>query len=254
MTDADGDAADGNGPRPLFYERPEVLEAGRHGHLGLAPHDGYAFARDATSLPLNVAEFARAAVTYPIVFAGRGDRLSPVAVTGLRRGENLFVDAAGAWAEDAYVPGYARRHPFMLARTGADEGQVALCADMASPRLVAEGGRPLFEDGRPARAAEDALEFCVTYQRQALASELIADTLRELGVLEPQEGEITLGTGESLQLVDFHVVDEAALNALSDADWLRLRACGGVAAAYCHVVSLNNWTRLSRLAEARRRP
>jgi hypothetical protein len=257
MTDADAEtpAEDGGGapPRtlPLFYARPEVIEAGRHKAVRLAPHDGYGFAAGATAIPVNVAEFAKAAVTYPVVFAGR-ETLSPVVVTGLRRGQNLFVGEDGAWEAQAYVPAYARRYPFILTRPDPKREQVMLCLDMASPRVTEdEAARPLFEGDEPSELARNALDFCLTFQRQAMATEAVTAALREAGVLQAQRGEVSLPGGESLRLTDFHVVDEAALNALSDEAWLELRRTGAVAAAYCQLVSMNNWQALSRRAEAR---
>lgn len=259
MTDAEAeDAPDGateaatRRPPPLFYRRPEVIEATRHRKVRLAPHDGYGFAAEATAIPLNVAEFAKAAVTYPIVFAGR-EALSPVAVTGLRRDRNLFVGPDGAWEPLAYVPAYARRHPFILTRPDPKREQVMLCLDMASPRVTeAEDGRALFDaEGAPSEFARNALDFCLTFQRQAMATEAVTEALREAGVLRAQRGEIALAGGESLRLTDFQVIDEAALNALSDEAWLTLRRSGAAAAAYCQLVSMNNWQALSRRAEAR---
>jgi len=259
MTDAEAeDAPEGAAeaaprrPPPLFYARPEVIEATRHKTVRLAPHDGYGFAAEATAIPLNVAEFAKAAVTYPIVFAGR-ESLSPVVVTGLRRGQNLFVGPDGAWEPLAYVPAYARRHPFILTRPDPKREQVMLCLDMASGRVTeAADGRALFdEEGAPSEFARNALEFCLTFQRQAMATEAVSEALHEAGVLQPQRGEIALSGGETLRLTDFHVIDEAAIDALSDEAWLTLRRTGAAAAAYCQLVSMNNWQALSRRAEAR---
>lgn len=235
---------------PLFYGRPEVIEIARHRGVGLSPHDGYGFAAGATALPLNVAEFAKAASCYPIVFAGKA-ALSPVAVVGMRQGQNLFVGPDGAWEAGAYVPAYARRYPFILTRPDPEKDQVMLCLDAASPRVRTDGeGAPLFDGDAPSEHAKNALEFCMTFHRQALATEQVSAALGEAGVLQRQEGTVELSGGESLKLTDFHVVDEAALNALPDEAWLALRAQGALAAAYCQLVSMNAWAGLSRRAEA----
>ena len=69
-------------------------------------------------MPLTVTEFAPAALTYPVIFVG--DARQPVAVMGLRQGENLFVSETGAFKPEAYIPAMAFRHP-MAVETEAQE-------------------------------------------------------------------------------------------------------------------------------------
>ncbi|MEM1316622.1 MAG: SapC family protein [Pseudomonadota bacterium] len=252
---SDVDAAEKPTSRlPLFYARPEVLEARRHAGLRLKPHPGFAFASKANALPLNVAEFAKAAVDYPIVFAGTGT-IAPLAVTGLRAGENLFVDASGDWAPGAYVPAYARRHPFILTRPKPEGDQVMLCMDMESARVGDEAdadASPLFEDGAPSEHAKNALNFCLEFQRHATATEEIAKYMHEAGLLVPQSGKVELSDGEELRLTDFQIVDEKKLNEVPEDKLAEMRRLGILGAAYCQLVSMNNWPKLSRMTEARK--
>ncbi|MEO1686721.1 MAG: SapC family protein [Pseudomonadota bacterium] len=239
---------------PLFYGQPEVLEAGRHAELRLKPHPGFAFAARANAIPLNVTEFAKAAVDYPIVFAGR-EKLAPVVVTGLRAGENLFVDGAGAWAPGAYVPAYARRYPFILTRPNPEAEQVMLCMDMESERVGSAAdadSAPLFDGSEASEHAKNALNFCLEFQRHASATEQVSQMLKDEGLLTPQAGKVTLAGGEELRLTDFHIVDEAKLNEVPEERLGELRRGGLFAAAYCQLVSMNNWSKLSRMAEARK--
>ena len=236
---------------PLFYRRVEALEAGRHAVMGLSAHDGFAFAARANAAPLNVTEFARAAVCFPIVFAGR-DAPAPVAVLGLRRDENLLVGPDGMWEPGAYVPAYLRRYPFILTRPEGDAPNALLCVDADCPRVVDGGEAPFFDGDEPSETSKNALEFCLAFQRHAAATERAAKRLRELDLLSPQQGKVEMADGEALRLTDFHVVDEKKLNALSDEQLLSLRADGALAAAYCQMVSMNNWSKLARLAETRK--
>ncbi|MEM6743194.1 MAG: SapC family protein [Pseudomonadota bacterium] len=256
MSDIDADAAAETpaARMPLFYARPEVLEAKRHGALRLKPHPGFGFAAEANAIPLNVAEFAKAAVDYPIVFAGT-TTLAPLAVTGLRARENLFVDAQGDWAPGAYVPAYARRYPFILTRPRPDADQVMLCMDMESARVGGEADEDaatLFEEGGPSEHAKNAMNFCLEFQRHAAATEEIAEIMRQEGLLAEQSGKVELSDGEQLRLTDFQIVDEKKLNALPGERLDDLRRKGVLGAAYCQLVSMNNWPKLSRLAEARK--
>mgnify|MGYP002144979420 CR=1 FL=1 len=69
--------------------------------------------------PLTVTEFANAALSFPIIFVG--DEKTPVAALGLNAGENLFIDAEGAYDTGVYIPAYIRRYPFVFSRS--DDGK-----------------------------------------------------------------------------------------------------------------------------------
>ncbi|MFT7025985.1 MAG: hypothetical protein ACJAVS_000200 [Paracoccaceae bacterium] len=250
MTQIDAPAAAAK-QTPLFYATPEVLEAARHATLGLLPHTGFAFAAAANAIPLNMAEFAQAGVWYPIVFTGK-ETVSPVAVVGVRKSQNLFVDASGAWTPGAYVPAYARRHPFILTRPDAAKDQVLLCVDRSSDRLVDAGGDGFFADGKPTVTTTNAMDFCLNFQRQAMATEQVSAVLAEHDLLSDQTGTLELPGGETVRLTDFKIIDEKKLNALSDEALLDLRRRGALAMAYCQMMSMNNWGRLTTLAAARK--
>ena len=80
----------------LFYSSPEPLNREQHAKLALVHKDKpYSFALKGTAVPLAVTEFAPAALSYPVIFAGE-DRV-PLAVMGLNTGENLFIQADGAF-------------------------------------------------------------------------------------------------------------------------------------------------------------
>ena len=81
------------------------------------------FVRTLNAIPISFTEFAPAARDYPVVFTSGdgGKTYAPVAVLGMNAGENLF-SAADAWAQDVYVPAYARRYPFCMAKVKMQDG------------------------------------------------------------------------------------------------------------------------------------
>ena len=84
----------------LFYSKPEPLSRELHGRIGLKRVDSpFAFARTSNVVPLTVAEFPLAGLSYPIIFAG--ERRQPLAVMGVGQGPNLFVGDNGAFAQGA---------------------------------------------------------------------------------------------------------------------------------------------------------
>ena len=155
--------------RVQFYSRPEPLSLQAHGNLGVKPLGApYAFAAGASIVPLQVGEFGMACLTYPIIFAG--EQKSPMAVMGLKSGENLFVHADGQFEDLSYIPGFIRRYPFVLAGDETQE-QLVVCIDRDAP-MVSEGGEiPLFENGQLTRYAQNAVQFCSDFENERRRSD-----------------------------------------------------------------------------------
>jgi hypothetical protein len=244
---------------PLFYSKPEALNPARHGALGLAARPDFSFARSAHAIPVVASEMPAAMRSYPIVFIG--PTKSPVIITGLRKDENLFVDAGGKWAEPHYIPSYVRRYPFILADDTSvpGGGRLALCIDSASERVIDQVLAPLrddkiapfFNNSEPAEATKQALAFCNQFQIDWTATQAMAAKIDAHGLFTPRRSTVTLPGGEVLNLTDFQVVDEAAFNKLSDEAFLDLRKSGALALVYCHLASTNSWTSLIHQAAAR---
>ena len=100
---------------PPLYSEIVPINAEMHAGYSLRARRSYRYAAAEVSLPLNVAEFPRAALSYPIAFSAATPSF-PIAILGVSSGINLFVDEEGNWLPGTYVPAYARRYPFFLAR------------------------------------------------------------------------------------------------------------------------------------------
>src|ERR1700704_2251370 len=90
----------------------------------LDPREVPGFAQRSNAIPISYTEFQLVAREYPIVFTSGDDgkTFAPVAVLGLTAGENLFF-SGDAWAQGVYVPAYARRYPFCMAKVTLDKVQ-----------------------------------------------------------------------------------------------------------------------------------
>ena len=88
----------------------------------LAPGEVPDFVQHGNAIPISLSEFQPVAHDYPIVFtATEGTQsFAPVAVLGLTSGENLFHQGA-SWASGVYIPAYARRYPFCMARVNVNQ-------------------------------------------------------------------------------------------------------------------------------------
>lgn len=226
---------------PLFYGKPELLTADRHGALGLSSDNSCAFAAKAISIPLSAVEVP-AAHAYPIVFANVAPYM-PLAITGLRQDENLFVDASGAWCAHTYIPAYVRRYPFALARHPGGE-QFTLCIDGESPRLMKAGGQALFAGAEPTELTRNALQFCVGFEQEIEATRKLMAVIHATNIMVPNQATVNLPSGSTLALTDFLVIDEAKLAALPDTIFSKLRAANALPLIYGHLASRVLWGEL----------
>lgn len=223
---------------PLFYRQPEALQPERHRSLGLDPDPDFSFAAKAVSVPISAAEASLAARHYPIVFASAGQFL-PLAVTGLRQDENLFVEAGGRWRAETYVPAYVRRYPFIFAEDGGAD-RMTLCIERTSARIVA-GGDLFFAAGEPTPVTRRALDFCAAFEREIADTKRIVELFRRHGLLTPNEATLTLPSGAKTQLRNFLVIDAKAVNELGDAAFLELRRASALPLLFAQIASRNCW-------------
>ena len=235
----------------LFYGQPEPLSVDAHGKLGVNAVDKpYAFVGQTNLVPLTVTEFAPAALSYPVIFVGEARQ--PVAVMGLRPGENLFVSAAGDFRAEAYIPAYVRRYPFVFANDDVQK-RLILCVDRAAPFLSEGGSTPLFEDGKPSAYTQQAMEFCNNFEQERLRTDSFVQLLKDLDLLDTREASFTPrnpdGTPAPVQkLAEYYAVSEDKLKALPAEKLAELRDNGALGQIYSHLVSLLGWDRLIAMA------
>ena len=209
------------------------------------------FAATQAVLPVVAAEFAKVAVSIPIAFIEQAGLRLPVAVMSPVSGCNLFIGPAGQWL-GTYVPAALRSYPFRLGRLPGAE-QVHLCIDEDSG-LVAEADGVAVEfidaEGNPTPATKAILEFLVTMERSRTVTEIGVAALFEAGLIQPWQFEVTID-GRTVPAAGLFRVDAAALEALDDATFLKLRRAGALVLAYLQLVSMNQITELERLNQTR---
>lgn len=237
--------------RNAILRKPEPLDPRRHGDLCVLEGKSYDFAFNSHTVPLSAVEFMAAARHYPIIFAGE-EEIQPVAVLGLRPGENLFVNARGKWKEGCYVPAILRRAPFVLMQE-SKEGRsgVSLCLDVASP-LVSKGeGTPLFQDGKPTSLIAKMANFAASFSREQTRTRAFVNGCVEHDLLVERRMEITLKNNQQVLFDGFRVIDEERLRRLDDAVALAWFRRGWNALAVAHFLSLGNMGRLHHRANRR---
>src|SRR5690606_24401088 len=142
---------------PSFYKNVVPLDRERHRKLRLRPSGGVRSAAGVHFVPLAAIELYEAAREYPVVFTG-GDDATPVAILGLRAGENLYVAGDGRWAPGAYVPVLVRRYPCILSRAGPESTDFVACIDEGFEGVSETEGMPLVgEDGKESELVNRAV-------------------------------------------------------------------------------------------------
>lgn len=236
-------------PLPMFYKKPVPLEPARHGTAGLKPQIEYRFAANTNALPLTATEMAHAARTYPIVFSVNTPTV-PFAVVGLRDHENLFVDAAGAWRDDSYIPAYVRRYPFIFSEV-PEAQRLVLCIDEGADNYEATSSQPLFVEGKPTEVLQRVLQFNETFQAHYLDTRRFGEWLDKNDMLEDRMARADLGGGQTFTLRGFKLLNPERLRALEDAQVLELHKKGWLPLLHFHLQSLQNWGLLGALTRAR---
>lgn len=236
----------------MFYERPVALNRERHQHLKLAvAADHFRFAAKTNAMPVMSTEFAEAARDYPIVFVGEeAGPLNLAVLVGLRDGENLMVDKAGQWAPGTYVPAFARRYPFVLAKSDTGD-RLAVCIDEVYPGLAREDGEALFDGGgKETPYLERMLGFLRAFHAEAQRTTDFAARLKELGLLVPKIINVERQGRALKSLRGIWVVDPVKLRGIDDQRAIEFFRNGYMGWIEAHLISLGSLPRLlTRLGE-----
>lgn len=236
----------------LFYNKPEPLNFEAHGKLGVKQIDEpFGFLRSAHAVPLTTTEFGVAATSYPIIFVG--DDTTPVAVMGVRQGENLFVTKEGRTEQNYYVPAFVRRYPFVFA-SDSNSDQLLLCVDREAPMVTDTPDVAFFEDKEPSKFTNDAIEFCKEFERQRVGTKNFIDMMKKHDLFEQKsisfqprnaQGQ---PVGDPQKIADYMAISEERLNALAPEAFEELRKVGAIGVIYSHLVSLLLWPRVIQRA------
>ena len=236
----------------LFYSNPEPLTPEHHGKLGVKRVEHpYGFVAQSHVIPLTVTEFVPCSLSYPVVFVGTETK-SPIAVMGLRQGQNLFIGEAGDFRADAYVPAFVRRYPFVYANE-QNSDRMVLCVDRKAAFVTDKYDIPFFEDGKPSAYTEQAMKFCNDFEVERQRTVSFMQLLEDNDLLEQRTASFTPrnpdgSTGEPQKIADYWAVSDEKLRNLSADKFKELRDNGALPQIYAHMTSLLGWDRLIALA------
>jgi hypothetical protein len=203
------------------------------------------FVRDGNAIPISLTEFQPVARDYPIVFTGTEGALAPVAVLGLTSGENLFY-ADGQWAGGVYIPAYARRYPFCMAKVNVNQVEQKdrlICIEKTS---IDESGEAMFDSkGDPSPKWKDLERLLGEYEADLERSREMCSILSDYGLFEPFTMQANLRDDKArMQVTGMYRVVERNLENLNAAQLKNLMRKGILPRIYIHLLSLENFGRL----------
>jgi len=216
----------------------------------LAPGEVPEFVQRGNAVPISHTEFQPISRHYPIVFT-TGDNAktyAAVAVLGISAGENLFY-ADGRWSSGSYIPAYARRYPFCMARVNlnkVEQKDRLICVEKSW--LDEERGEAMFDGGGQASEKWKGVERLLSeYEADLERVRELCALLADYGLLEPFSMQATLKKekgGGQMQITGMHRVAEKNLENLNAAQLKNLMRKGYLARIYTHLLSLENFGRL----------
>ena len=225
---------------PLFYTDLVPLNTRDHATWTARSVDKAPWLAGQHAVPLTVEEFPQAGRTFPIVFAS-GENTVPLALMGLNEGVNVFVDDEGTVQPNVYLPAYARRYPFMLAKLQPTSEELSLCFDPTSG-LIGEfsDGQPLFDGNEASQTTKSVLQFCEQFEQAGQRTQAFIDELKKHELL--MEGEVSIQQqdgGQPFVYRGFQMVDQEKLRNVRG-DVLRGWAQSGLLPLiYAHIFSLD---------------
>lgn len=217
-----------------------------HADVRVIAHHAAAFGDSVNQVLVFPTEFNEVQREYPIVFRrDPNGALQAIALLGLDRDENLFLDESG-W-QGRYVPAVLQRGPFLigLQERAADGAEPMIHIDLDHPRVSrSEGLRLFMPHGGNAPYLEHIAGVLRAIYAGMEASAPMFAAFEEAGLIQPTSIEIALDDSRKYMLSDLFVIDGNALAQLDGARLERLHKAGFLALAFLVAASLGNVSRL----------
>lgn len=227
---------------PLFFNDLMPLNSNDHKSWKSKNFDGIHFLGKAHAVPLTIDEFIDAQRHFPIVFSA-GDDPVPLALMGLNEGVNTFIDDDGQLLDKAYVPAYARRYPFILARLRQGSDELSLCFDPTAGVIGdhKEGNDLFTEAGEPSEYTKQVLDFCQKFEESGARTKAFMEQLKALDILMDGEIAITQNDNPDKPFIyrGFKMIDETKFRELSGEKVEELHKNGILTLIHAHLFSLN---------------
>ena len=228
---------------------PVPLQNDRHAKLKVVESSDFRRYKNNHLVSVVIQDFFTLAVEFPLVFVkiNKSEDFIPVAMMGLRDGMNLYCQTE-EW-QASVAPMNFNNAPFAIARLDETSDQLVVLVDEESPLLNEKDGEPLFDEaGKRSEYFEKRIENLVKVAEQTRNTQEMCKRLVEKNLLTTQQIQLQhRPDGTRYNIDGVYVVDETALNNLSDEDYLHLRRMGLLPVIYAHLASLQQLRRISEM-------
>ncbi len=227
---------------------PVPLKKDTHAKLKVTESSDFRRYKDSHLIPIVSQDFFSLSAEFPLVFVKKGktEEFIPVAVMGLKDGQNLYCQSE-TWTVPV-APMIFGAAPFSIARADPQGDQLVILIEEDSPLLSETTGEPLFkEDGERTDYLQHRIEFMSKYAEQNVNTQAICKFLAEKNLLMTQQVQMQYRPNARRYNIDgIYTISEDALNALPDEDFLQMRKQGLIALIYAHLASLQQLRRISQ--------
>lgn len=230
-----------------------------HGKLRVITRHAPEFGDSVHLVPVFPTEYADTQREYPILFSKNPEngQYQSVALLGLEKGENLFLDD-GRWRAD-YVPGMIAKGPFLIGfQEQESEGRLrrepVIHVDLDDPRISDREGERLFlEHGGNSPYLQQIATILRGVQDGMSVATPMFRAFESYGLIEPVSIEVDVHDDVQLVLKGFHTISEDSLGRLDGEALAALNRAGFLQGAFLVLASLNNIRKLIEMRKRRER-
>ncbi len=227
-----------------MFQTPELLDPAKHAQLKLSATPDYRFTAEQIFCPVFFSELWQIAREYLMVFS-RNPSDPPLAVLGLRQGENAYSSQDAPQWKGRYIPAHFRRYPFILAplpATTAQDGQrFAMLIERAAPHFSEVQGQPLFTpNGAPTKLLLNIQKLLGSLENDSRVTCAMTRQIDEAGLLIEQGLTLHPVGLKPVAMHGFRIVDQTKLRALEPELLCELAKTRALDLIYAHICSLTN--------------
>lgn len=223
------------------------LNENTHRNTGILDNPGFAQLANQHLIPIAVDELVDAATEFPVMFVKNTatGKFTLVAIMGLKPESNLYCGKSDISAN--YIPRVAQLYPFAL-RTHQNGQETDVCLQQNAELVVENAGSRLFtESGNQSEYLQRIVKLLTRHAEQQHVTDMFIDMLLEKELLHEQTVKINLGNDDTVNIGGVYSVNTAALESLSDRDFLEVRKNGALQVIHAQLHSLKQLNRLVRL-------
>jgi hypothetical protein len=228
---------------------PVPLKKDKHAKLKVIQSGDFTRFKDKHLIPIVNQDFFALQAEFPVVFVKNQQtgEFIPVAVMGLREGQNLYCQTK-EWKAHV-IPMSFGNAPLVIARADPEGEQYIVLVEEDSPMLSETEGEALFTaSGEKTEFLERKVDIMLNIAQQSVQTQAVCKQLADMNLLMTQVVQLRHRPDSKMYNIDgIYTVNEDALNKLSEADFLLLRSNGILPLIYAHLSSLQQLRRISML-------